>query len=611
MMRASRGSVPCISQSLNAASINFSRKASGDNFPSVPAGKRVDPADVTPSALANFYEAAERFVEREREWRGRFPVATIIYTLVCCAPKAKVKAIFWGGTEKGLAMAFTKILVLLHLLVRLTVIFVIPVCWGYTYEQDVYAINNLYASLGSPLLPGWIPNGGDPCVELWQGVECVGPNITAMYGIFFSNGFKLMCFTSFPIFNFFYWGAIFDRILNGANLGGELGDKLENFSSIITIDLSNNHIGGSIPENLPITMQRFFLSDNAFTGSIPDSLSQLTSLTAMSLNNNMLIGALPDAFQSLTGLINLHIQKNQLSGTLDVLQDLPLKDLNVENNLFSGPVPTKLYSIPNFRSDGNPFNTTISPASPSPSPPSGTPDSSAAPSNPANGPSAQDDRPPTRRTKWSTQRIVGCAFAAAIAVIILVLAVMLVANYCLSKQRERKSNHEITPKSREFGTYARPRVEPRHTDYPTLPSNHLPTHEIKNVPKEAASKQQEELDIDKMSIVLAPPPVEKIVVDPIAPVEKTRTPSPERLQSPPSAVNLNPATSVLSFSVGTLQQYTDSFSEENVIRDTRLGRVYQGRLSDGKVIIATLKKCLSTTTSLEHDWLIFFLLFKK
>ncbi|MQM03269.1 hypothetical protein Taro_036046 [Colocasia esculenta] len=41
--------------------------------------------------------------------------------------------------------------------------------------------------------------------------------------------------------------------------------------------------------------------DNAFTGSIPDSLSQLTSLTDMSLNNNMLIGALPDAFQSLTG----------------------------------------------------------------------------------------------------------------------------------------------------------------------------------------------------------------------------------------------------------------------------------------------------------------------
>lgn len=46
---------------------------------------------------------------------------------------------------------------------------------------SVYAINNLYASLGSPPLPGWVLNGGDPCVEGWQGVQCVNSNITGMY----------------------------------------------------------------------------------------------------------------------------------------------------------------------------------------------------------------------------------------------------------------------------------------------------------------------------------------------------------------------------------------------------------------------------------------------
>lgn len=46
---------------------------------------------------------------------------------------------------------------------------------------SVYAITQLYASLGSPLLPGWFP-GGDPCGPIsWQGVECVNENITAMY----------------------------------------------------------------------------------------------------------------------------------------------------------------------------------------------------------------------------------------------------------------------------------------------------------------------------------------------------------------------------------------------------------------------------------------------
>uniref|UniRef100_A0A1D1XHP7 Protein STRUBBELIG-RECEPTOR FAMILY 3 n=1 Tax=Anthurium amnicola TaxID=1678845 RepID=A0A1D1XHP7_9ARAE len=475
-------------------------------------------------------------------------------------------------------MFYTSLEIFFHLLVGLMMIFGIPVSWGYTYEQDVYAINNLYASLGSPSLPGWIPNGGDPCLEGWQGVECVGPNITAI-------------------------------ILNGANLEGELGDKLANFSSIITIDLSNNHIAGSIPENLPVTMQRFFISDNEFTGSIPSSLSQLTSLTDMSLNNNGLTGALPDAFQLLTGLINLdlsfnnlssqlppsmeglpslttlHIQNNQLSGTLDVLQDLPLKDLNVENNLFSGPIPTKLYNIPNFKSDGNPFNTTIAPASPSPSPPvGGAPDSSAAPLNPASGPSVQDNKPPNTKKKLSTQRIVGLAFAVAIAVIIFILALMLVANYCLSKHRERKSDHEHILKRQELGPYVRPRVENRSSDYPTPPSTDLSNHETKKVPKEAAAKQHEEHDIDKMSIVLVPS-VENVVVAPSDPVEKSRTPSPEKLDSPTSAVKLNPPTSVVSFSVGSLQQYTDSFSEDNVIRDSRLGRVYLAKLADGKQLV--------------------------
>lgn len=45
----------------------------------------------------------------------------------------------------------------------------------------VFAINGLYTALGSPSLPGWVTNGGDPCVENWQGVGCAASNITAMY----------------------------------------------------------------------------------------------------------------------------------------------------------------------------------------------------------------------------------------------------------------------------------------------------------------------------------------------------------------------------------------------------------------------------------------------
>lgn len=188
-----------------------------------------------------------------------------------------------------------------------------------TVAADVAAINGLYVALGSPALPKWTANGGDPCGDGWQGVVCIGSNIDSI-------------------------------IFNAANLEGQLG-SLGNFTSITTINLSNNNIGGTIPEDLPVTLQHFFMSDNQLTGSIPTSLSMLQSLTDMSLNDNHLDGKLPDAFGSLTGLVNfdissnnfsgslppslgslsslttLHMQDNQLSGTLDVLQDLPLKDL--------------------------------------------------------------------------------------------------------------------------------------------------------------------------------------------------------------------------------------------------------------------------------------------
>ncbi|XP_060183938.1 protein STRUBBELIG-RECEPTOR FAMILY 3-like [Lycium barbarum] len=161
--------------------------------------------------------------------------------------------------------------------------------------------------------------------------------------------------------------------LNVANLAGELGDNLASFSFLKTIDLSNNHIGGTIPSNLPVTLQNIFLSDNDITGSIPSSLSSLSQLSAMPINGNQLTGEIPDSFQGLTALVNfdlssnsfsgalpslignlsslttLHLQNNQLSGTLDVLQDLPLADLNVENNLFNGPISQKLFSVPTFK----------------------------------------------------------------------------------------------------------------------------------------------------------------------------------------------------------------------------------------------------------------------
>lgn len=481
-------------------------------------------------------------------------------------------------------------------IMALTVVMSLPFSQSFTADQDVFAINSLYVALGSPRLPGWIPNGGDPCLEAWQGILCVGPNITSI-------------------------------IMNGANLDGQLGDQLGNFSSIVTIDFSNNFIGGTIPENLPLTLRGFFLSANQFTGSIPSSLSKLTFLSDMSVNENNLSGELPDAFQTLTGLINLdlssnnisghlpssmealsslttlHIQNNRLSGNLEVLQDLPLKDLNIEDNLFSGPVPENLLSIPKFKKDGNPFNTTDSPPSLSPQiPPPPLPffgvlaPQSLPRNSSAEGPSAPKTIDSGKSKSTSTVKIVGYVLAGVASFIIVVLAVI----FCMSKLQERTSERD------EFA--ARPRlIAPRASERPKSNEQTSRQNEpIKKSSRQASvepnqehkidmtvTAQKEDLEkqkkfaidrVDSGILTMPPPPppppppprrVEKIIANPITPAKSTAT-KPLIASNAPSGAT--------SYSVASLQQYTNSFQEENLIKDGRLGKVYLGECADGKLL---------------------------
>jgi len=84
--------------------------------------------------------------------------------------------------------------------------------------------------LGNPVLPGWVPSGGDPCGQGWQGVRCNGSVIQEMY----VTTFSCFYFTSIEMHRIYnqVLFVIHDRTLNGANLGGELGDSLGSFVSI-------------------------------------------------------------------------------------------------------------------------------------------------------------------------------------------------------------------------------------------------------------------------------------------------------------------------------------------------------------------------------------------
>ncbi|KAG4384544.1 hypothetical protein AAZX31_13G282500 [Glycine max] len=479
---------------------------------------------------------------------------------------------------------------------------------------DVAAINRLYTALGNPVLPGWVSSAGDPCGEGWQGVQCNG-------------------------------SVIQEIILNGANLGGELGDSLGSFVSIRAIVLNNNHIGGNIPSSLPVTLQHFFLSDNQFTGSIPASLSTLTELTDMSLNGNLLTGEIPDAFQSLTQLINLdlsnnnlsgelppsmenlsaltsvHLQNNNLSGTLDVLQGLPLQDLNVENNQFAGPIPPKLLSIPSFRKDGNPFNlngnSTIAPAhpprSPVPATPSGTvasvtPSSGRIPTKPTEGPTAAKESN-SEKSKKNTKKVVWISVSGILVFIILVLGLLLFVPRCSKREWVNRSSkqHQVgaygveRQNPREYGAFVQPPNQtekvPKGAIVRPKGDHQEEARRVRAIPNPQGEQEKDEqrmetipklleheidmssLDVFSMPSPPPPPPplpVERVIVEPTLFHKEANINPPKKSPVPPTFAK--------TFTIASLQQYTNSFSQDNLIGLGMLGSVYRAELPDGKIL---------------------------
>ncbi|KAH6829069.1 STRUBBELIG-receptor family 3 [Perilla frutescens var. hirtella] len=476
----------------------------------------------------------------------------------------------------------------------------LPFSHGFTDPRDVFAITQLHASLGLPVLPGWIP-GGDPCgPPSWQGVECVNTNITAIK-------------------------------LSSANLGGELPEDLGMFASIIILNLSDNHIGGTIPTSLPITLQNFFLSDNQFTGDIPDTLSSLGQLKELFLNNNQLTGAIPDAFELLTGLINmdlsgnsltgglppsmgslssltsLHLENNHLIGVLDVLQDLPLTDLNIENNLFSGPIPNKLLNIPNFRRAGNPFNITILPSPPASPPlsPSAAPSPQLAPG--ANGANVNGQsvfplpQSGGEDKKNTSNKITWIAVGGLLVVLALVLGLFLSISRCC---KGRRSMDKIF-KTHEMGTYGN-LTEKQKLDKSSQNSFHKVPQDPKKVDlkpaegsqtRNALLKRGKDHSIDMTGLSSTDPRPSPLPF-PLLPAE--------RIAADPTFTSLNPSTgsagkiieSTKFFTIGTLQQYTNSFSQENLIGKGTLGTVYSAQLPNGKVLaVKKLDKAASVHLS--------------
>ncbi|OEL36067.1 Protein STRUBBELIG-RECEPTOR FAMILY 6 [Dichanthelium oligosanthes] len=428
-------------------------------------------------------------------------------------------------------------------------------CTGVTADtnsDDVTALNTFYTTLNSPSqLTNWVPQNGDPCGQSWLGVTCSGSRVITIK-------------------------------VAGMGLNGTLGYNMNLLTELSELDVSNNNLGGSdIPYNLPLNLERLNLEKNNFIGTLPYSISQmaalkylnlghnqlsdinvvfnqLTNLTTLDFSYNLFSGTLPESFSNMTSLSTLYLQNNQFTGTIDVLTDLPLMDLNVANNQFSGLIPDRLKSISNLQTIGNSFSNSPAPAAtapPSDTPPS-RPSPSGTPSHSNNNSSPSRGRDTVNGGSGGKSSKVGGAAVAGI-VISLVVVGAFVAFFLIKRNSMRRQQGGDPEKNEHLSPLASGKIK-----------------QLRPIRSISLSPTGKELK-KNVSMNLKPPP--KIELHkPFDENDPTNKPVTKK-------VNLS-SIRATAYTVADLQVATESFRADNLVGEGSFGRVYRAQFSDQKVL---------------------------
>ncbi|KAG6695374.1 hypothetical protein I3842_09G095000 [Carya illinoinensis] len=347
--------------------------------------------------------------------------------------------------------------------------------------------------------------------------------------------------------------AVVSMELSELGLNGTMGYLLSDLKSLRKLDLSDNSIHDTIPYQLPPNLTSINLAGNNLSGNLPYSVSSMVSLSYLDLSFNNFSGDLPSSLSSLANLSSLYLQNNQLSGSLNVLTGLPLTTLNVANNRFSGWLPQELKAIPNLLYGGNSFdNGPASPPSPYTPPPPGR--------SIANRTHAGSD---TRTTQGSTGEsshsnkglTVGALVGIILGSIVVALVLLLLLAFCIRKNKRKDAAARTRRGSLSVGTI--------NTEV-----------------------QETRLKSTLAVTDLNPPPAENLMVERL----QEKKVSVERIKSPITAT---------SYNVASLQMATNSFSQEFLVGEGSLGRVYKAEFPNGKVM--AIKKIDSAALSLQEE----------
>ncbi|XP_052883591.1 receptor-like protein EIX2 [Gossypium arboreum] len=126
--------------------------------------------------------------------------------------------------------------------------------------------------------------------------------------------------------------------------------NITNKGVLALLDLSNNLFSGVVPDCFEsfLSLTALNLADNSFSGSLPSSLGSLTSLEMLSLRGNKFSGELPSSLQNCTELKFLDLSDNELSGEIPMWIGRRLSSLvflSLQRNQFRGRIPHQLCGL--------------------------------------------------------------------------------------------------------------------------------------------------------------------------------------------------------------------------------------------------------------------------
>nr|GEW45455.1 MDIS1-interacting receptor like kinase 2-like [Tanacetum cinerariifolium] len=155
-------------------------------------------------------------------------------------------------------------------------------------------------------------------------------------------------------------------MLQTNNLTGLIPRSLGELRSLKVLRLYENKLSGSIPNELGNLVSLFILElgDNQLNGSMPKSFGNLKGLEVLNLRVNKVSGPIPQELGKLK-LVVLDISNNSFSGTLpdQICNGWKLEKLIVINSNLTGRLPKSLYncsSLLQARFDGNQLTGDIS-----------------------------------------------------------------------------------------------------------------------------------------------------------------------------------------------------------------------------------------------------------